>query len=215
MTNLAPKANVLGVGFFYFDVKIMSREANAMKNVILLLFGIGLSNVGAWIYLIALNLIVLDEMGSPLAVGVLYVLKPLASLFTNTWSGSMIDRLNKRNLMAGLDLMRAALVASLPFISNIWAMYSIVFIINMGSAIFYPASMTYMTKLIPRHNRQRFNALRSLIGSGAFLIGPGIAGILFMIGTPTFALFINGIALLLSGMITLFLPNLDVGTESK
>ncbi|MGR3762788.1 MFS transporter [Rossellomorea sp. NS-SX7] len=180
-----------------------------LKDPFLLLMGIGLSNVGAWIFLIALNLIVLDETGSALAVGILYVLKPLAALVTNTWAGSLIDRLNKRGLMVFLDILRAVLVAVLPFISSIPLMYAVVFVINMGSAVFYPASMTYMTKLIPREKRQRFNALRSLIGSGAFIVGPAIAGVLFIIGTPEMALYLNAAALFLSGLITLLLPNLE------
>ncbi|WP_175986972.1 MFS transporter [Bacillus sp. Marseille-Q1617] len=179
------------------------------KDPILLLMGIGLSNVGAWIFLIALNLIVLDEWGSALAVGILYVLKPLAALFTNAWAGSVIDRMNKRRVMVFLDLFRAVLVAVLPFISSITLMYAVVFVINMGSAVFYPASLTYMTKLVPRENRQRFNALRSVIGSGAFIIGPAVAGILFILGTPTTALYLNAAALFLSGLITLLLPDLE------
>ncbi|MFI8684444.1 MFS transporter [Rossellomorea sp. NPDC077527] len=179
------------------------------KNPLLLLLGIGISNIGGWIYLIALNLIVLDEWGSPMAVILLYVLKPAGALLTNGWAGSLIDRVNKRNLMATLDFFRAVLIAALPFLSTGWWMYVVVLFINMGSAIFYPAAMTYITTLIPGNDRQRFNALRGLIGSGAFLIGPGIAGLMFMMGTPTFALYLNAMALLLSGVITLFLPKLD------
>jgi MFS family permease len=181
------------------------------KYPLLLLAGIGISNVGGWIYLIALNLIVLDEWGSPLAVVILYVLKPVAALLTNGWAGSLIDRVNKRNLMAGLDFFRGVLIAVLPFLSSSWWVYAVVLIINMGSAMFYPASMAYITTFIPRGNRQRFNALRGLIGSGAFLIGPGIAGLMFMMGTPTFALYMNALALFLSGVITLFLPKLEDG----
>jgi MFS family permease len=180
-----------------------------LKNSLLLLLGIGLSNVGAWIFLIALNLIVLDESGSALAVGILYVLKPLAALFTNAWAGSLIDRLNKRKVMVVLDVGRGLLVALLPFLSSIPLMYAVVFVINMGSAVFYPASMTYMTKLIPREKRQRFNALRSLIGSGAFIVGPAIAGLLFIMGSPATALYLNGAALFISGLITLLLPDLE------
>ncbi|MGE6753450.1 MFS transporter [Rossellomorea sp. NPDC071047] len=182
------------------------------KYPLLLLAGIGISNVGGWIYLIALNLIVLDEWGSPLAVVILYVLNPVAALLTNAWAGSLIDRVNKRNLMAGLDFFRGLLIAVLPFLSSSWWVYAVVLIINMGSAMFYPASMAYITTFIPRGNRQRFNALRGLIGSGAFLIGPGIAGLMFMMGTPTFALYMNALALFLSGVITLFLPKLEDGS---
>jgi MFS family permease len=232
-SNLAPKTGTSWGWDFFIAFEILPRcfKARGMdvgedcgeecvmrwKDSLLLLMGIGLSNVGAWIFLIALNLIVLDESGSALAVGILYVLKPLAALFTNGWAGSLIDRLNKRRLMVVLDVGRALLVAVLPFVSSIPLIYAVVFVINMGSAVFYPASMAYMTKLIPREKRQRFNALRSLIGSGAFIVGPAIAGLLFILGTPTTALYLNGAALFLSGLITLLLPDLEgksfVGTK--
>lgn len=180
----------------------------------ILLFGIGVSNVGAWIYLIALNLIILEMTGSPLAVAALYILKPLATLCTNFWSGSMIDRLNKRNLMVTLDLFRALFIATLPFLSSLWSIYAVVFLINIASSMFEPTSMTYITKLIPVEDRKRFNALRSLIDSGGFLIGPAIAGLLFIIGTPIFAIYINAIALFLSGVVTMLMPNLEKHSQA-
>lgn len=187
----------------------MNKLISSWKYPFILLVGIGISNLGAWVYLIALNLIVLDMTNSPLAVAGLYIVKPLATLFTNSWAGSVIDRINKRNLMIVLDLFRAMFIAFLPFVSDIWLIYSLVFIINMASSIFEPTSMAYVTKLIPIERRKRFNSLRSLIDSGAFLIGPAIAGILFLLGTPTVAIFINATALLLSGIVTLFMPNLE------
>ena len=90
--------------------------------------------------------------------------------------------------------------------------YIIVFIINIGSAIFEPASMVYMTKLIPEKERQRFNALRSFINSCGTLIGPSIAGLLFWMGTPYTAIYVNSVALILSAFIIMLLPNLDSQT---
>ncbi|SFJ29528.1 MFS-type transporter involved in bile tolerance, Atg22 family [Halobacillus dabanensis] len=179
------------------------------RNPLLLLFGIGLSNIGDWIYLIAFNLIVLDMTGSPLAVAALYILKPLAALFTNFWSGTIIDRLNLRNLMVGLDIFRSALIFILPSLPSVWLIYPVVFLINMGSAVFEPASMTYITKLIPSEKRKRFNSFRSLIDSGGFLIGPAIAGWLFILGTPYMAIYVNALTFLGSGLITLLLPPLE------
>ncbi|MFC4411535.1 MFS transporter [Chungangia koreensis] len=188
---------------------MMNSRLMIWKYPALLLTGIGIANIGAWIYLIALNLIILDMTESPLAVTVLYVLKPFASLLTNFWAGSLIDRLNQRNLMVLLDLFRAAFIACLPFFTSLWLIYSVVLIINMGSSIFGPTSMTYMTKLVPEEQRQRFNSLRSLIHSGAFVLGPAVAGLLFVVGSPLFALYINAMALLFSGLITLLLPSLN------
>ncbi|MGN4765758.1 MFS transporter [Bacillus thuringiensis] len=184
------------------------------KYPLLLLSGVGIANLGAWIYLIALNVLVYHMGGSALAVAALYVIKPLATLFTNAWSGSMIDRLNKRKLMIHLDIYRALFIAILPLLPSLWIVYVFVFFISMASAIYEPTAMTYMKKLIPVEQRQRFNSLRSLIGSGAFLIGPAIAGILLIASTPEFAIYINAIAFLLSGFITLLLPNLDKKKDS-
>lgn len=142
------------------------------KDPLLLLSGIGISNLGAWVYLIALNLIVLDMKASPLAVSVIYILIPVATLCTNFWSGSFIDRLNKRNLMISLDVIRAILILVLPFMDSITLIYVFVFIINIAGSIFTPTSMVYMTKLVPKGDRQRFNALRNFINSCGFILGP-------------------------------------------
>lgn len=183
------------------------------KDPLLLLSGIGISNLGAWVYLIALNLIVLDMTASPLAVSVLYILIPVATLCTNFWSGSFIDRLNKRNVMIVLDVIRAVLIFALPFMDSIVLIYVFVFMINIASSIFEPTSMVYMTKLVPKGDRQRFNALRNFINSCGFILGPSIAGVLFLFGSPYLAIQLNAVALFISAVIILFLPNLELRNE--
>lgn len=174
----------------------------------ILLSSIGISSIGEWVYFIALNLIVLDRMGV-MAVSGLYILRALSALFTTFWSGSLIDRLNKKHLMVWCAIFQAVFIAVLPSLSSLWAIYGIVFLINIASSMYEPTSMTYITKLIPRDQRKRFNSLRSFIDSGAFVIGPAIAGMMFMIGTPNFAVYMNAIALFLSALLTLFMPNLE------
>ena len=187
----------------------LKKKLASWKYPSILLIGIGVSNIGEWIYFLSLNLIVLDMTGSALAVSGLYLIKPIATLCTNSWAGSMIDRLNKRKLMVFLDLFRAIFIALIPFFSSIALIYLIVFIINMASSMFGPASMTYMTKLLPQEQRKQFNSLHSLVTSGAFLIGPAVAGLLFLLGTPISAIYVNAIALFLSGIITLAMPDIE------
>ena len=92
MINLVPKTKVLGWDFYW--LKIIWKAGPKMKNLLndwkyplLLLSGVGIANLGAWIYLIALNVLVYNMGGSALAVATLYVIKPLAALLTNAWSG--------------------------------------------------------------------------------------------------------------------------------
>lgn len=177
----------------------------------LLLGAIGIANIGEWIYMIALHLLIFQETGSVLAVTAVYMLRPAAALLTNSWSGSLIDRLNQRKVMISLDISRAILIACIPFAllsGHLLTLYVMVFLIQMAQAMFHPASMVYMTGLIPANNRKRFNAIRSLLQSGGFLLGPAAAGLLFLIGTPVFSIYINAICLFVSALLTMCLPNL-------
>jgi len=116
--------------------------------------------------------------------------------------------------MMGIDVFRAVCIAVIPFLPSLFYIYVLAFVINIGSAIFQPTSMVYMTKLIPEENRQRFNALRSFINSCGSLIGPTIAGILFWLGTPNTAIYLNAVALLFSALIIKMLPNVEVSLEN-
>ncbi|WP_107925010.1 MFS transporter [Lysinibacillus parviboronicapiens] len=176
---------------------------------IILLCSIGVSSVGSWIYFIALNLIVLNITESALAVSGLYIIRALSTVCTNIWSGSVIDRLNKKYLMIVLNMLQALFITVLPFVSSLGFIYCMVFLITIFSSIYHPTSMTFITKLIPIEQRKRFNALRSLLDSGAFLTGPAIAGLMFTIGTPNMAIYINAIALFLSALMTLAMPNVE------
>lgn len=183
------------------------------KHPLLLLTGVGISNLGAWVYFIALNLIVLEMTQSPFAVSVLYILVPLAALCANFWSGSVIDRTDTRRLMILLDALRAVVVFSLAFINSLTLIYVFVFLLNIASSVFESASLVYMTKLVPSGDRQRFNALKNFVQSVGFILGPAIAGLLFMIGSPTFAIQLNALALLVSVGILACLPRLFTASD--
>ncbi len=175
----------------------------------LLLASIGISGIGSWIYFIALNLLVLDVTNSPLAVSGLYMVRAAASMLTNIWAGSLIDRLNKKYLMIGLNLMQAVFILWLASSTSILAMYVLVGIITAVGAAYEPTSMAYMTKLLPEEKRKKFNSMRSLLDAGSFFTGPAVAGVLVMIGTPALAIYINSVALLISAFLLWYVPNLE------
>jgi len=187
----------------------MKKSLETWRYPVILLCSIGISSIGGWIYFIALNLIVLKLTESALAVSGLYIVRACSSLLTNFWSGSLIDRFNKKNLMIILNLFQSILIVLLPFFSSLVSIYALVFIITAASSMYHPTSMTYITKLIPIAQRKRFNSLRSLLDSGAFLTGPAIAGLLFTLGTPNMAIYLNAIALSLSACITFKMPNVE------
>lgn len=108
-----------------------------------------------------------------------------------------------------LDILQALLIALLPFFSSLGFIYTMVFLITIASTMYHSTSVTYITKLIPIGQRKRFNSLRGLLDSGAFLTGPAIAGLMFTIGKPNMAIYINAIALFCSALVTLRMPNVE------
>lgn len=181
------------------------------KNPILLILGIGISYLGNWIYLIALNLSILELTGSAAAVAGLYIIRPIAILLTNTWAGSVIDRVNKRRLMIMIDLVRGLLVFCIPFIGSLLIIYALLLLINIFGAFFGPSSTVYIAKLVPQENRKRFNSIMSMTNSGAFLLGPAIAGVLIMYFGTELCMMINAVTFLVCAFFIFLLPNVEEG----
>lgn len=181
----------------------------------LLISGLGISYLGNWIYLIALNISILDLTGSAAAVAGLYVIRPIAMLMTNFWAGSIIDRVSKRKLMIFIDVIRGVLVFVIPFMDSLLYIYLLLLIINMVGTFFGPSSSVYITKLVPIENRKRFNSIMSITNSGAFLLGPAISGILIMFVGTDLCIIINSLSFLICGFLIYFLPEFEEQVNKK
>ncbi|GKV56190.1 MFS transporter [Sporosarcina sp. NCCP-2222] len=185
------------------------KEWTGWRFPILLLSAMGLSTIGDFVYLVAINLLVYNMTDSAAAVAGLWVVGPAAAILTRFWAGSVIDRANKRRMMIWTDIIRGILVALVPFMTSVWGVYLLLWFISMAKSFFAPASLTYTTTLVPEAKRKRFNAFYSLTTSGAFIIGPAIAGALVIVGSVNIAIWINAASFFVSALILGWLPNVD------
>lgn len=144
--------------------------------------------------------------GSAAAVAGLWIIGPLTNIFTKFWTGSFIDYRSKRKMMAVTFILRALFICFIPFAPNMLMIYGILVILSVGKAFYNPASMTYVTILVPAVSRKRFNSIRSLVDSGAFIIGPAIGGALILSTSVEATLWINAISFVSAAILLLFLP---------
>ncbi len=179
-----------------------------------LLASFGISQFGDFVYLVAINVYLYQLTGSAAAVAGLWIIGPLAALLTKFWAGSVVDRADVRRWLIGTDLVRALLVALIPFLSSLPMMYLTLFGLAFVKAFFEPAAIRYLTQMIPESGRKSFNAYRGLITSSAFLIGPALAGLLLLVATPDVAIWINAGSFLVSGVLLLTLPSVSHATLS-
>lgn len=177
------------------------------------MLGLGISTFGDFIYLVGINILVLQLTGSAAAVAGLWIIGPAASLLTKFWSGSLVDRMNKRRLMISTDIVRALFIALIPFCESVLFIYIILFFLSVSKAFFEPASIAYITGLIPEAERKRFNSFRSLITSSAFLVGPAVSGVLILASSVEASIWINSVSFLFSAAVLYLLPNVEAGLD--
>ncbi|MGE7604669.1 MFS transporter [Peribacillus sp. NPDC097675] len=179
------------------------------KQYGLLLGGLGFSNLGNWIYLIALNLAVWQLTHSPAAVAGIYIAGPIARIFSNFFVGSIIDRHDKKRLMVYSDIVRGIIVSIMPFSPSIWGIYSFIFLTNIASSFFGPSSTYVITKLVKDEDKLRFNALNSTLSYGSFMIGPALAGAIIAISSTGVAMWMNGLTFFVCAWAIASLPDIE------
>ncbi len=172
----------------------------------LLLTSLGIAGIGDFIYLVAINIIVFQMTGSAAAVAGLWIVGPIVNIFTKFWTGSFIDYRSKKKVMIMTYLLRAVFIALIPIAPTITAIYVLLVFLSVAKAFFGPSSTTYTTMLVPKAKRKRFNALRSFSSSGAFIIGPAIAGTLILLTSIQITLWLNAIFFVIAALLLAMLP---------
>lgn len=184
----------------------MNNNLKSWKEPALLLASIGISSIGDFIYLVAINIIVYQLTGSAAAVAGLWIIGPLTNIVTKFWTGSFIDYRSKRKIMISTYITRAILIFFIPLAPNMVVIYGILILLSVAKSFFAPSSMTYVTLVVPQEKRKRFNSIQSFANSGAFIIGPSIGGTLILMTSIDITLWINAIFFLLSAILLFFLP---------
>lgn len=184
----------------------MIKNLKDWKDPVILLSSIGISSIGNFIYLVAINIIVYQLTGSATAVAGLWIIGPLTNILTKFWTGSFIDYRSKRKVMMVTYIIRAIFICLIPFAPNLVVIYGILVVLSVSNAFFTPSSMTYVAILVPKAKRKRFNSIRAFASSGAFIVGPAIGGSLILLTSVEATLWLNAMFFAVSAILLLFLP---------
>ncbi len=153
------------------------------RDFLLLLGGQGISAFGDALSLTAVPLLVLALTGSGVAMGVVGVLNTIPDLVFGLLAGVIADRSDRRLMILGADLGRAALTALIPLSiflhgPTIFAILLIAAPMSMLRALFLAAYTAAMPSLVGRPLLGRATATLETVYSLSFVIGPSVAGVL-------------------------------------
>ncbi|MDQ3540378.1 MAG: MFS transporter, partial [Chloroflexota bacterium] len=121
--------------------------------------------------------------GANTAISLVILAFSLPAVLFGPLAGVMADRVNRRTLMAVINVLRAVCVLGFLFIRPSWepqtallAIYVGTFFFGIAGQFFAPAQGATIPSLVPRHQLMSANALFNLTSTGAQLVGFATAG---------------------------------------
>src|SRR5436305_9155750 len=88
-----------------------------------LLVGQGVSSLGDWMGTFAFMALVYQVSGSAAAVGGILALRLLPAALGGPLAARAASRWDRRRTMVAMDVVRATMVASVPFVRGLWWIY--------------------------------------------------------------------------------------------
>jgi MFS family permease len=184
-----------------------SRLALLRDNRFLLLFLATFgSGIGSWLAVIALQVDVYDRTHSGWWVGALLIANVLPAVFLGLLFGPLVDRLSRKWLMIGSDLVRLAVFASLPFVGSASAIVALAVVAGVGNAFFRPAVLAGLPNLVPERRLSDANALLQLVEWTTTAAGPLAGGALVAASGPHLAYWVNAATFALSAALVAPIP---------
>ncbi|MCX4671238.1 MFS transporter [Streptomyces sp. NBC_01381] len=141
---------------------------------------------GTGLATVALSLLAYDIAGDSAGevLGTALAIKMAAYVLTAPAIGAFADRLPRRTLLVGADLIRAGVALCLPFVGQVWQVYVLVFLLQSASAAFTPAFQAVIPDVLPKErDYTRALSLSRLAYDLESLFSPALAGLLLTVMT--------------------------------
>lgn len=177
----------------------------------LLTAGWVVSLLGDGFFTVALAWQVYQISNVPTALSVVGVAWTLPVILFVLLGGVFSDRYDRRWLMIGADLVRAAAIVVLGILSiadviELWHVVALIAFVGLGDAFFNPASTAIVPDLVRDEQLPQANALQGLIRPLMIrLIGPAIGGFVVAGLGPGVAFVVDGSSFLVSAIAIAFI----------
>ncbi len=173
------------------------------------------SLIGTGLATVALALLAYDLSGGDAGavLGTALALKMIAYVFVAPVVGGMAHRLPRRRFLISLDLGRAVIVCFLPFVTEVWQIYLLIFLLNVCSAGFTPTFQATIPDVLPDEDQYtRALSLSRLAYDLENLASPTLAAAALLLMTYDTLFLFNAGTFLLSAvlLLTVTLPSASV-----
>jgi MFS family permease len=165
-----------------------------------------LSLLGTGLATVALGLLAFDLAGADAGavLGTALAIKMIAYVGIAPVAGAFVHLVPRRSLLVALDLLRAAVALALPFVTEIWQVYVLIFVLQTGSAAFTPTFQATIPDVLPEEDEYtKALSLSRLAYDLEALASPAIAAALLGVIGFHWLFGLNAIGFLASAVLVL------------
>ena len=180
------------------------------KDFVLLLQGNAVSTIGDLMYSVAIGYWVYEQTGSSGLMGIMSAISMLVTMFLSPFSGSIVDKCNRKWVLVGTDIMQGMIMLGIGLLAyldklNIFGVLFAAFLAALGSVFYAPAASTLMIDIIPHDDMTRGQSIFTGSNSLINMVGTAFSGVLVaFFGVPLIVI-INGLSNLYSAVSELFI----------
>jgi MFS family permease len=172
-------------------------------NFGLLWFGQMISQIGDRIFSIAVMWYILDITDSAKSASYVMFFSVVPIIILACFSGVIVDRFNKKNIIVFSDIIRGILIISMSFLyfQNLlltWHVYLFLFLSGCVTALFNPAISASIPFIVDDEKIDKAMAYQSSLRDMSTIFGAGIGGILISTIGIGWSFFVNGASYIFS-----------------
>ena len=180
------------------------------KDFLLMLQGNAVSAIGDLLYGVAIGYWVYDQTGSSALMGIMSSISLFTGMLLTPFTGSIIDKCNRKWIIVGMDALRAVLMLAIGALAfadalSVAAVMVVAALASLCSVFFSPAVSTLMIDIIPHDDMVRGQSVHSGVVALVNLVGKAFSGVLVaFLGVPL-VMVLNGVSYLISAITELFI----------
>ncbi|MCH1639779.1 MFS transporter [Paenibacillus timonensis] len=165
------------------------------------------SNVGDWLYLLALlTMVGLKWQATPWEITMVSLFMVLPVLVGGPLAGMLADRVERKKLMVFSDLVRFVVLLGFVFVTAIWQVYVLLIAKGILDVIFSPAKNGKIKEIVPHEQLDQAVSYSAIIEQGTKIIGPALGGMLTAAFSVTVCFVVDAGTFLVSALLLSKVP---------
>ncbi len=133
-------------------------------------------------------------------------LRVTAFILFSPFAGVLADIVDRKKILYSTHFIRMAIVACLPFVTEVWQIYVLVFLMNVFNAFFSPTYRSVIPQIVDKKLYRQAIGLSAATYQLLGVLGPGLAGVLAIWLGAREIFIVDAATFVIAGILLLSLP---------